>query len=126
MNIFGERLKRLRQSKKLTQQDLADELGISPSTIGMYEQGRREPDRTTLLAMSRFFGVSVDFLLAADSSQDVCSIIDGMRNQAKSANSLMFNGVPIDEEDSDMLFDAMLVAANVIFNKQKKDKENDK
>ena len=66
MNIFGERLKNLRQAKKITQQELADELGIAASTVGMYEQGRREPDRTTLLAMSSFFGVSVDTLIGND------------------------------------------------------------
>lgn len=125
LNIFGERLKNLRQAKKITQQELADELGIAASTVGMYEQGRREPDRTTLLAMSSFFGVSVDYLLTSDSSQDVCALIDGLRNQAKSADSLMFNGVPIDSEDSEKIFDAMLIAANVIFNNRQKEKEHD-
>ena len=56
-------LKKLREEKGLTQSELGKELGISPSTIGMYEQGRRVPDVPILKKMSAFFNVSIDYLL---------------------------------------------------------------
>ena len=56
-------LKKLREEKGLTQSELGKELGISPSTVGMYEQGRRVPDVQILKKMSAFFNVSIDYLL---------------------------------------------------------------
>lgn len=56
-------LRELRKGKGWTQQQLARALSISPSTIGMYEQGRREPDNATLLKIATLFNVSTDYLL---------------------------------------------------------------
>ena len=47
--MFGQNLKKLRTSKNLSQSKLSKILGISSSTIGMYEQGRRFPDQTILV-----------------------------------------------------------------------------
>ena len=59
-------LKDLRKGKKMTQADLSRELNISPSSIGMWEQGRREPDLDNLSRIADFFGVSADYLLGLD------------------------------------------------------------
>ncbi len=56
-------LKRLRKTNRMTQQDVADRLDISASAVGMYEQGRREPDLATLVKLADIFGVSVDHLI---------------------------------------------------------------
>ena len=124
MAKFNERLKQLRLASGLTQQGLADELGISASAIGMYEQGRREPDRATLILMSDYFGVSIDFILGTEASCDVKDMLDNIRNQIKDASGLMFNGRPIDI-DTDKLFDAMYVAASVMFEKESKETQNE-
>lgn len=58
-----ETLLQLRKSKGLTQKDVADALGISRQAYANYEAGNREPDLTTLKALSDFFGVSIDYLL---------------------------------------------------------------
>lgn len=47
----------------MSQAELAKKLGVSPSAVGMYEQGRREPSAETLVAISRVFRVSTDYLL---------------------------------------------------------------
>ena len=60
---FGEQLRTLRNSQKMTQKELADMLGISPSTIGMYEQNRRIPDIKTLTQIASIFEASLDNLL---------------------------------------------------------------
>ena len=44
MGDFQNIFKRLRNSCGLTQAEMAEKLGISRSTIGMYETGAREPD----------------------------------------------------------------------------------
>jgi transcriptional regulator with XRE-family HTH domain len=56
-------LRKLRQERKLTQLELSKMLQISASAIGMYEQGRREPDHDTLAKIADFFNVSTDYLL---------------------------------------------------------------
>ena len=60
------RLKELRRKKDITQEELAKQLQLSPSTIGMYETGRREPDFDTLQMIADYFHVSTDSLLGRD------------------------------------------------------------
>lgn len=64
--IIGERLKDLRNEKKLMQKDVAGALEISVSCYGGYEQGYREPDLKTLIKICRFFDVSADYLLGIE------------------------------------------------------------
>ena len=56
MGDFSKIFKALRQSSGYTQQEFADKIGISRSTIGMYETGAREPDFETLLPKSACVG----------------------------------------------------------------------
>lgn len=63
MAEFKERLKELRQNARMTQKDLGQALGISSSTVGMYEQGARTPDMDTLESIADYFNVDIDFLL---------------------------------------------------------------
>lgn len=67
---FGEQLRTLRNSQKMTQKELANMLGISPSTIGMYEQNRRIPDIKTLTQIASIFEVSLDTLLTNNIEQN--------------------------------------------------------
>lgn len=61
--LLGKRLKQLRNEQKMTQQDLAKLLNVSPSTIGMYEQGRRDPDTDAINFLANLFNVTTDYLL---------------------------------------------------------------
>lgn len=61
--MFAKRLQLLRQEKKWTQAELAAKLGISKSTVGMYELGNRAPDNDLLVAIAKLFGVTTDYLL---------------------------------------------------------------
>ncbi len=61
--MFGDRLRIVRKERNLKQSDLATKLNVSPSTIGMYEQGRRDPDTETVKFLANYFNVSTDWLL---------------------------------------------------------------
>lgn len=63
MNTFGDRLKKSRQDKKLTQIDVAKKLGIDDTTISKYENNKSEPDNDTLKKLSSLYDVSVDWLM---------------------------------------------------------------
>lgn len=62
MKIYSERIKTLRTARNVSQSDLANILGVSRSTVGMYETGKREPDLATLDAIADFFNVDMDYL----------------------------------------------------------------
>lgn len=63
MGQFQSILKSLRLAKNLTQDELAKQLRISRSAIGMYESGAREPDFDTLELIADFFNVDIDYLM---------------------------------------------------------------
>lgn len=54
----------------MRQAELAKKLGVSTSTIGMYEQGRREPSGGRLVKLAELFDVTADYLLTG---QPVCA-----------------------------------------------------
>ena len=62
MNIsIGRKLRILRKEKRMTQQELADHLGIKRATISNYEIGRRSPHLSELRRISEYFGVGLDY-----------------------------------------------------------------
>lgn len=67
---FSIRLKELRNSKKLTQEQIANELNIKRSTYAKYETGENQPDHDTLQNLADFFNVSVDYLLGRTNKKE--------------------------------------------------------
>ena len=75
---LAKKIKQLRKKSGLTQAQLADKLEVSPSAVGMYEQGRREPDKQTLSKICQVLDASGDFILDLSGDQhdqEVYSII---------------------------------------------------
>lgn len=66
MEKFIERLKELRIEKGLTQLALANETGLSQSAIASWEKGTRTPTAPVIITLSRYFGVSSDYLLGIE------------------------------------------------------------
>lgn len=67
------RLSEIRKTNKLSQQVLADILGISRSTVAMWETGGSQPDNDSLKAISDYFNVSIDYLLGNDENNQIRS-----------------------------------------------------
>lgn len=95
---IGDKIKKMRDLNGYTQDDLAKKLGVSKSTIGMYEQNRRSPDLDILLRISETFNVSVDYMLK-----------DG-RNQDSSADKKKLHKLIelIPEEDIEIIFQVLV------------------
>ncbi len=76
MNIyFGENLKNLRREKNLTQEKLADFLGVSFQTVSKWERGDTYPDITMLPEIAGFFKISIDDLLGVNRAEIEAEII---------------------------------------------------
>ena len=60
---FKERLKELRSEKGLSQQQLAKLIGVSQKAIDFWEKGINEPKASYVVALSKFFDISADYLL---------------------------------------------------------------
>lgn len=104
-------LKKLREGKGLTQSELGKALDISPSAIGMYEQGRRVPDVPTLKKMSAFFGVSIDYLLE-NASHSVPPKMPKDLNKFLQQSEIIFDGdtYNLTEDERDMVMKSLEVA----------------
>ena len=63
---FGEKLQYLRKEQNWTQEQLADQIGISRQSLSKWELGAATPDTEHVVRLSRLFGVSTDTLLLDD------------------------------------------------------------
>ena len=61
--LLGEKLKKLRKARGLSQEQLADQLNVSRQAISKWELGESTPDTDNLIALSDYYGVSLDYLL---------------------------------------------------------------
>lgn len=68
---FGEKLKEMRKANNLTQQQLADRLGVAKSVVSYYENGERFPSYDVLIKIARTFHISTDFLLGLDKKRTI-------------------------------------------------------
>lgn len=66
MKIIAKNIKHLRSLKKLSQESLAEELGVTRSRIGSYEENRSDPNIDMLIKLSDYFKVPVDILIKND------------------------------------------------------------
>ena len=60
---FGGKLKEVRRGQKLTQQQLAERIGVAKSVVSYYESGDRYPSYDVLVRIAHIFHTSTDYLL---------------------------------------------------------------
>ena len=91
---FGEKLYELRRQRGLSQEALARKLGVSRQAISRWELGEVVPDTANVLAVSRIFGVSTDFLLQDDCLSEgeapaVCSAEQSLKERQEAVGKGM-------------------------------------
>lgn len=66
MSLYSDNIKYLRIKKEVSQQKVADSVGIPRPRYAKYEDGKNFPPPETLLSLSRYFSMSIDLLLSVD------------------------------------------------------------
>lgn len=91
---MGERLKQLRLQRNISQEEVARTIGITRSAYSHYEINNRQPMYETLIKLSTFFGVSIDYIVNGDSSastfkdtQEIMSMLN-MMDHVKRRNTI--------------------------------------
>ena len=126
--MFAQKLRCLRRERGYTQAQLGKELGISTSAVGMYEQGRREPDNKILMKICSVLSVKADDLLgegayrSAKEPVELEEIISDMREILLTQKALMFNGQPIDAEGTRQIIAALELGARLAAELNRKNK----
>jgi transcriptional regulator with XRE-family HTH domain len=80
--LIGENIKRLRRERDLTQEELAEQLGVSFQSISRWETGACYPDMELVPSIAAFFGVTVDSLMGLDAAREeteVKKVLDEFR-----------------------------------------------
>jgi transcriptional regulator with XRE-family HTH domain len=96
MASFGQRLRKLRNNKNITQKELAKILKISESAIGMYERDEREPSFEIVRILADYFHVSTDYLLCRTDNPNYIS-------DQENENLFFFDKEGLTDEDIEYL-----------------------
>ena len=89
---MNERLKKLRKTLDLTQQEFVDKLGIKRNTVAQYEIGRNEPIDAVILSICREFNVNEEWLRTGEGE-----MFEQMTEQQK---LLKYTGMLLKDKDS--------------------------
>ena len=76
---FGSILQKLRAEKKVSQQTVAEYIGVTKQAYSLYELGKRNPDNDMLYKISEYFDVSIDYLLGKSSIKNFSTLGKGIK-----------------------------------------------
>ena len=79
--MLTDKLKKFRKENHLTQEELAEKLYVSRSTVAKWEQGRGIPDRANLSELSKFMGIEEDELLEEDEAINVIESVEKLSHK---------------------------------------------
>lgn len=75
LDIFAERLRKLRTGKGLSTRALGEIIGVSNATVSRYETGKRDPDLLVVNKIANYFGVTIEYLCGEDIKGDLDDLI---------------------------------------------------
>lgn len=75
---LGNKLKTLRVKNQLSRKQIADLIGVSVSTIGLYESGERLPSLPMIVKLATHYKTSVDYLLDIETTGKDTLPLDGL------------------------------------------------
>ena len=127
--MFKDNLVQLRKMKSMTQEDIAEKVGVSDKSLGYYETNERTPRKSTIASISEYFNVPAEFLTqeSEDDFETLAQYADRESGKAEADRIIkdvqgLFAGGKLSEEDRDAV---MLTLQNIYWEvkaKQNKDK----
>ncbi len=114
---FGQRLKKMRVDKEMTQAGLAARAGISASAVGMYEQGRREPSLEMIFKFCDIFGTEPGYLLGYKPvlrQMDISAVRKEVKQMLLMCDRVTLNGEAISKDAVDKLLYGYRIAEEMI------------
>ena len=137
--MLGNRLKDLRYQKEITQEELGKVLNKTKNNISQYETGKRQPDNETLIKISEYFQVSLDYLLGKtdiknftsddelkkliiqsninDTDNDIRNSLISMKEKLSNSNEIFVDGTTLSDSHKNMLLSAINVILESYVNK---------
>lgn len=115
--MLGEKLRKLRNEKSLTQKEFADILGIPRGTYAHYEINKRTPDFDILKETAEYYNVSLDYLLdrtkardftlSDEEEKDIVKEMQSIIYKLENEEDLLIDGKPASKEAIEALIDAI-------------------
>lgn len=102
--LIGNNLKRLRESKKLTVEQVTEHLSISSSSYRKYEYNEREPSTDIVIEIADFYGVTTDYLLGREPEKNPIAML----NLAVGEKEALEMYVKLPEEVRQIIIDTMI------------------
>ncbi|GKX31113.1 hypothetical protein SH1V18_35930 [Vallitalea longa] len=123
MSDFGAILKRMRVANSLTQKQVADYLGVSRATVGGYETKGKQPDYETLISLSNYFKVTIDYLLGNDNNFNMIELNNGLTiiekledlmNDIEATDKIVLRGKTIDDVTKNYILETLKYTEKII------------
>ena len=107
---IGEKIAQARREKRLTQEELADRLGVSRQAVSKWESGAALPETDKLARLSGLLGVSCDYLLCDDAAEEQKNASGRPRQEAEAGQT---DQVKMEEKDARSLYRRPLTSGGV-------------
>ena len=104
---FSKILRKLREDKRISQKNVAKDLGISQALLSHYEKGVRECGLSFLIKAAKYYGVTADYLLGLgltaeaekDNKYDDCSCFNNYNNKKENNYAVLYKNLIINTAD---------------------------
>ena len=107
---IDEKIAKARREKRLTQEELADRLGVSRQAVSKWESGAALPETDKLARLSGLLGVSCDYLLCDDAAEEQKNASGRPRQEAEAGQT---DQVKMEEKDARCLHRRPLTSGGV-------------
>ena len=109
---LGNKIKSARIKSGLTQIQLAQKLGVSPSAIGMYEQGRREPDYNMIFKICGALNISIYDIAPENHVFSIDKIMSYIIRYLNTEKAVTWNGKILDMEKKHSMANMLRLLTN--------------
>lgn len=97
-NLFGERLRSLREEKNMSQEELAEAFGMGKVAISGYERGKRTPSFDLLIGFAELFNVSTDYLLGRTDNRAPLKSLEAMIQSSQALSAVLAKMDPAEQD----------------------------